>query len=116
MLTLWAELAPELDAYGGGGYDADFRVSSLLQEIAQALSWKKIDAGYRQQLLDNTLPYIESDNAGQWRYGFRDMPICRKVSSKKFGNAATPAEKRGKIVRSGLERRSRLKANTQAAG
>jgi hypothetical protein len=67
LLALWAELAPdlnELDAYGGGDYDADFQVSSLLQEIAQALSRKKIDAGYRQKLLGNALPYIESGNAG----------------------------------------------------
>ena len=67
LLALWAELAPdldELDTYGGGDYDADFRVSSLLHEIAQALSRKKIDAGYRQKLLDNTLPYIENGNAG----------------------------------------------------
>ncbi len=67
LLALWAELAPdldELDAYGGGDYDADFHVSSLLQEIAQMLSRKKIDAGYRQKLLDNALPYIESGNAG----------------------------------------------------
>jgi len=67
LLALWAELAPdldELDTYGGGDYDADFHVSSLLHEIAQALSRKTIDAGYRQKLLDNTLPYIEKGNAG----------------------------------------------------
>ena len=67
LLALWAELAPdldELDAYGGGDYDADIHVSSLLQEITQALSRKRIDAGYRQKLLDNALPYIESGNAG----------------------------------------------------
>jgi hypothetical protein len=67
LLTLWAELAPdldELDAYGGGDYGADIHVSSLLQEIAQVLSRKKIDADYRQKLLDNALPYIESGNAG----------------------------------------------------
>ena len=67
LLALWAELAPdldELDAYGGGDYDVDLHVSGLLQEIAQALSRKKIDAGYRQQLTDNVLPYIESSNAG----------------------------------------------------
>lgn len=67
LLALWAELAPdldELDEYGGGDYDADIHVSSLLQEIAQLLSRKKIDAGYRQKLLDNVLPYIESGNAG----------------------------------------------------
>ncbi|WP_456380476.1 hypothetical protein [Thiolapillus sp.] len=67
LLALWAELAPdldELDAYGGGNYDANIHVSSLLQEIAQALSRKRIDAGYRQKLLDNALPYIESGNAG----------------------------------------------------
>ncbi len=67
LLALWAELAPdldELDAYGGGDYDADIHVSSLLQEIAQVLSQKKIDSDYRQKLLDNALPYIESGNAG----------------------------------------------------
>lgn len=67
LLALWAELAPnldELDAYGGGDYDADFQVSSLLQEIAQTLSLKKTDAAYRQQLLDKVQPYIESGNAG----------------------------------------------------
>jgi hypothetical protein len=35
-----------------------------LQEIAQALSRKKIGTTYRRQLLDNVLPYIESGNAG----------------------------------------------------
>ncbi|MFZ5593184.1 MAG: hypothetical protein ACOY4D_02765 [Pseudomonadota bacterium] len=67
LLALWAELAPdldELDAYVGGDYDADFHVSSLLQEITQTLSRKKIEEAYRQQLLDNVLPYIESGNAG----------------------------------------------------
>ena len=67
LLALWAELAPnldELDAYGGGDYDADFQVSSLLQEIAQTLSLKKTEAAYRQQLLDKVQPYIESGNAG----------------------------------------------------
>ncbi|MCU7960692.1 MAG: hypothetical protein KZQ58_12005 [gamma proteobacterium symbiont of Bathyaustriella thionipta] len=67
LLALWAELVPdldELDAYGGGDYDTDFHVSSLLQDIAQALSRKKTGAGYRQKLLDNALPYIESGNAG----------------------------------------------------
>lgn len=67
LLALWAELAPdldELDAYGGGDYDADLHASNLLQELTQALSRKKIEAAYRQQLLDNVLPYIESGNAG----------------------------------------------------
>ena len=67
LLTLWAVLAPdldELDAYGGGDYDADFHVSSLLREIAQTLSRKKTETAYRQQLLDKVLPYIESGNAG----------------------------------------------------
>jgi len=67
LLTLWAELAPdldELDAYGGGDYDADFHVSSLLQEIARTLSRKKTETAYRQRLLDKVLPYIESGNAG----------------------------------------------------
>lgn len=67
LLALWDELAPdldELDAYGGGDYDVDIHVSSLLQEIALSLSRKKTEAAYRQQLLDKVLPYIESGNAG----------------------------------------------------
>ncbi|MGB5672875.1 MAG: hypothetical protein WBM71_20240 [Sedimenticolaceae bacterium] len=67
LLALWAELAPdldELDAYGGGDYDADIHASSLLQEIAQGLSRVKIETVYRKQLLDKVLPYIESGNAG----------------------------------------------------
>ena len=40
------------------------RKRNLLYEIQQALSRKKIEAGYRHQLLDNVLPYIESGNAG----------------------------------------------------
>ena len=67
LLGLWDELAPdldELDAYGGGDYDVDIHVSSLLQEIALTLSRKKTEAAYRQQLLDKVLPYIESGNAG----------------------------------------------------
>ncbi len=35
-----------------------------MKKIAQALSRKKIGAGYRQTLLDNALPYIKSGNAG----------------------------------------------------
>ena len=67
LLALWSELAPdldELDAYGGGDYDTDLHVSNLLQEITQRLSRKKIEAPYRQELLDNALPYIKSGNAG----------------------------------------------------
>ena len=67
LLALWAELAPdldELDAYGGGDYDSDFHVPSLLQEITQALSRKQIEASYRHRLLESLLPYIESSNAG----------------------------------------------------
>ena len=36
LLALWSELAPDLDdldTYGGGDYDADIQVSSLLQEM-----------------------------------------------------------------------------------
>lgn len=66
-LALWDELAPDLEAldeYGSGDYGADARVFSLLHEIEQALSRKQIEAGYRHELLDNVLPYIESGNAG----------------------------------------------------
>lgn len=67
LLALWAELAPdldELDDYGGGDYEADAHVGSLLDEIAQALSRKKVEANYRHELLDKLLPFIQSGNAG----------------------------------------------------
>jgi hypothetical protein len=67
LLAFWSELDPdlsELDDYGGGDYDQVDRVASLLYEIEQKLSRKKIDAKYRRELLANVLPYIESGNAG----------------------------------------------------
>ncbi len=67
LLALWSELEPnlsELDEYGGGDYDVVDDVAGLLYQIEQSLSQKKIDAGYRRQLLDEVLPYIESGNAG----------------------------------------------------
>lgn len=67
LLTLWSELAPdlsELDEYGGGDYGLEEHVSTLLYEIEQRLSRKKIEAEYRDELLDDVLPYIESSNAG----------------------------------------------------
>ena len=67
LLALWSELEPnlsELDEYGGGDYDLVDDVAGLLYQIEQRLSQKKIDAGYRRELLDEVLPYIESGNAG----------------------------------------------------
>lgn len=67
LLAFWSELVPdlsELDDYGGGDYEQADHVASLLYEIEQQLSRKKIDAGYRHELLNNVLPYIESGNAG----------------------------------------------------
>lgn len=67
LLALWSELSldlSELDDYGGGDYGQGDHVASLLYEIEQKLSRKKIDAEYRHELLDNVLPYIESSNAG----------------------------------------------------
>ena len=67
LLALWSELEPdlsELDEYGGDDYDVVDDVASLLYQIEQKLSRKKIDAKYRHELLTNVLPYIESGNAG----------------------------------------------------
>jgi hypothetical protein len=68
LLALWAEIAPdldELDDYGGGDYRMADQVASLLYQIEQAFSQnKKLEAGYRHQVLVNALPYIESGNAG----------------------------------------------------
>ncbi len=67
LLAYWSELIPELselDDYGGGDYDQADHVASLLYEIEQMLSRKTIDAGYRRELLNSVLPYIDSGNAG----------------------------------------------------
>lgn len=67
LQALWAELVADLDElneYGGGDYDAEANVYTLLQEIEQALCLKKIKASYRHELLDQVLPYIESSNTG----------------------------------------------------
>jgi len=66
-LLLWSELAPELEGlneYGGGDYEMVNHVADLLYEIQEKLSGKNIDLEYRQELLDELLPYIESGNAG----------------------------------------------------
>ena len=66
-LLLWSELAPDLDElneYGGGDYGMVDNVASRLYEIQEKLSSKNIDLEYRQELLDDILPYIESGNAG----------------------------------------------------
>lgn len=66
-LSLWSELAPdldELDEYGGGYYGMVDHVSSLLYEIKKKLSGKQVEAGYRRELTDLALPYIKSGNAG----------------------------------------------------
>jgi len=60
--------------------------AKLMHDIAQALSRKKTGADYRQKLLDNALPYIESGNAGldddlsaianaTWRYNSSKQSI-----------------------------------------
>jgi hypothetical protein len=67
LLALWSELEPDLsdlDEYGGGDYDVVEDVASLLYQIEQKLSRKKIDVEYRHELLTSVLPYIESGNAG----------------------------------------------------
>lgn len=67
VLLLWSELAPDLDElneYGGGDYGMADHVAGLLYEIQEKLSGKNIALEYRQELLGELLPYIESGNAG----------------------------------------------------
>lgn len=67
LLSLWHELEPdlcELDDYGGGDYGLVDHVSDLLYELCKGLKKKKIPHEYRQELLDEVLPYIRSGNAG----------------------------------------------------
>ncbi len=67
VLALWSELVPdleELDDYGGGDYATSDHVAELLDQIRERLDSQKVDADSRQEILDVTLPFIESNNAG----------------------------------------------------
>ena len=67
LMSLWLELEPdlsELDEFGGGDYDSVDYVGDLLYEISEDLQKKKIPHGYRQEILNEVLPYIQSGNAG----------------------------------------------------
>jgi hypothetical protein len=67
VLALWSELAPdleELDDYGGGDYATSDHVAELLDQVRERLDSQKVDADCRQEILDLTLPFIESGNAG----------------------------------------------------
>ena len=67
VLTLWAELAPdleELDMYGGGDYGMEDNVADLLYEIQTRLSSNEIEAEVRQTILERVVPYIKSRNSG----------------------------------------------------
>jgi len=67
LFALWWELEPdlsELDEYGGGDYDLDDHVCDLLYELSKGLQENKTPREYRQELLDEVLPYIHSGNAG----------------------------------------------------
>jgi hypothetical protein len=67
LLSIWHELEPdlsELDEYGGGDYNVVDDVGGLLYELSKGLQNKKIPHEYRQELLDQVLPYIQSGNAG----------------------------------------------------
>jgi hypothetical protein len=67
LFALWLELEPdlsELDEYGGGDYNLADHVYDLLYELSKRLQENKIPRKYRQELLDEVLPYIHSGNAG----------------------------------------------------
>jgi hypothetical protein len=67
VLALWYELAPdleELDDYGGGDFATRDHVAELSYQIQKRLDSGMVDADCRQEILDLTLPFIESSNAG----------------------------------------------------
>jgi tetratricopeptide (TPR) repeat protein len=67
MFALWMELEPdlsELDEYGGGDYGVVGHVGTLLYELSEKLRKNKFPGKYRQEILDEILPYIQSGNAG----------------------------------------------------
>lgn len=66
-LALWGELEfdlSELNEYGGGPRDAEYKVADLLYELAEKLNESKIPRDDRRELLDEVLPYIKSRNSG----------------------------------------------------
>ncbi len=67
MIALWMEVEPDLsdlDEYGGGDYGLVDHVGDLLYELFEKLRKNKTPAEYREELLDEVLPYIRSGNAG----------------------------------------------------
>jgi hypothetical protein len=67
MFALWMELEPdlsELDEYGGGDYGTVDHIGTLLYELSEKLRKNRFPHDYRQELLDEVLPYIRSGNAG----------------------------------------------------
>ena len=66
-LALWDELESdlsELDEYGGGPRDVEYKVADLLCELAEKLNKSAIPRDDRQSLLDEVLPFIKSRNSG----------------------------------------------------
>jgi len=66
-LALWEELEgdlAELDEYGGADDETTDRISSMLFELAEKLSKRKIPRQGRRKILENVLAYIQSGNAG----------------------------------------------------
>jgi hypothetical protein len=67
VFALWGELEPdltELDDYGGGDYALADHVADLLYEIVEKLTKNNVPQEYREHLLNEVLPYIQSSNAG----------------------------------------------------
>ena len=67
IFAIWGELAPdleELDEYGGGDYALEDHVADLLADIIKKLKEYEVPADYRRDLINETLPYIQSGNSG----------------------------------------------------
>ncbi len=67
MRAIWDELEPdlqELDEYGGGNDDLDYRVNCLLGDLAEELEKTRIPREDRRALLDDVISYIRSGNSG----------------------------------------------------
>lgn len=67
VLSLWSELAPDLDEpddCGGGDNDTEDHVAELLGQIRKRLESKNVGPEHRREILGRVLPYIDSGNAG----------------------------------------------------
>jgi len=65
--NLWWDVFPDLsdmDELGGAGYETENHVGEQLYDLAKKLDSDKIQRETRQEILEEVLPFIKSENSG----------------------------------------------------